>query len=220
MRSIIKDKVPKMKRSTVVRISLKMKTPECWRLLPRRALLVSILAQKMSKDVKTPWRHMKSTMRVLNNRQTDRRMDRHTGPILYPRPLTREGMNQRCLGHTKSMTSGFDPVPPFDMTFHNWESLNFLNGPLVSLIPLSDVDWLTVIPLLMECCPELSIDFHRTLDTMSLWLIILTFWPHSGHERSSSCHYMKLTQCYHDNNTTGNYLESLSCHIVCILYIC
>ncbi len=43
----------------------KMKMPERWRALPRRALLVSILAQKLSKDVKTSchdvtWRHMTS----------------------------------------------------------------------------------------------------------------------------------------------------------------
>ncbi len=49
-----------------------MKTPERWRALPRRALFVSILAQKSSKDVKTSrrdvtwrydvvlWRHMMS----------------------------------------------------------------------------------------------------------------------------------------------------------------
>ncbi len=42
-----------------------MKTPKCWRALLRRALFVSILAQKSSKDVKTPrdvvpCRHMTS----------------------------------------------------------------------------------------------------------------------------------------------------------------
>ena len=58
-----------------------MKTPERWRALPRHALLVSILTQKLSKDVKTvqPWERWQT------NRHT------HTGPILYPRPLTREG---------------------------------------------------------------------------------------------------------------------------------
>ena len=34
--------------------TLPMKTPERWRALQRRALFVSILAQKLSKDVKTP----------------------------------------------------------------------------------------------------------------------------------------------------------------------
>ncbi len=33
-----------------------MKTPERWRALPRRALFVSVLAQKSPKDVKTSWR--------------------------------------------------------------------------------------------------------------------------------------------------------------------
>ena len=35
----------------------------------------------------------RSTVRALNNRQTDRHTDRHTGPILYPWPLTPEGMS-------------------------------------------------------------------------------------------------------------------------------
>ncbi len=38
----------------------KMKTPERWRALPQRALLVSILAQKWSKDVKTSRRGVTS----------------------------------------------------------------------------------------------------------------------------------------------------------------
>ncbi len=153
-----------------------METPERWRALPRRALFVSILAQKSSKDVKmscrdavprrdpVPWRHVMSWRRTVTSRDvmswchmtsgvmtnwlcviqpsetleitffnlatltfdlwpwpsnsfeilsrsmpppnfgsvcqtvqpwerwlTDRQTDTHTGPILYPWSLTREG---------------------------------------------------------------------------------------------------------------------------------
>ena len=60
-----------------------MKTPERWRALPRRALFVSILAQKSSKDVKTSrwditwrhdivlWRHMTSRLMTKCERGRD-----------------------------------------------------------------------------------------------------------------------------------------------------
>ncbi len=79
-----------------------MKTSERWRALPRRALFVSILAQKSSKDVKTPcrvmpsyhdvtWRlYVKWFSRESAHRQTDRHTHTQMGPILYPQPLTRE----------------------------------------------------------------------------------------------------------------------------------
>ncbi len=44
-------------KDVLIAIRFLMKTPERWRALPRRALFVSILAQKSSKDVMTSWRH-------------------------------------------------------------------------------------------------------------------------------------------------------------------
>ena len=84
-----------------------MKTPGRWRALPRHALFVSILAQswqRMSRcqdvmmsrrDVtwhSTPsFRYVAQMIQPWERWQTDRHTHRQTGPILYPRPLTREG---------------------------------------------------------------------------------------------------------------------------------
>ncbi len=80
-----------------------MKTPERWGALPRRALFASIFAQKSSKDVKksrryVTWRHdvvpSCRDLKRFDRESADRRTDKQTGPILYPRPLTREGKMQ------------------------------------------------------------------------------------------------------------------------------